>query len=215
MKKIYLLTAVLSLCSVVGATTINAPSTLVGYQKLDGAKAYGWAVSPGLTAGQKITSATINWNNVTLAVGNSSGTGYLYTDLLSSSSLGVNNVTTYTDNDAPGDYFKTSGSGFTSSTRLGIGSQFFSSVGTTLSLAYTLTTAQLTTLNQFIANSATGVFNVGIDADCHYTVGGLSITYIVGSTSVPSAPDGATTALLIIVGLSAVELFRRKFAAAH
>ena len=205
MKKICIITALVCAASVVQAitintgTTINAPAALVGVNALNGANAYSWAIAPTVASGATIDSATINFNNITLTVGNSSGTGFLYTDLLK---LGGSGVTTYTDNDAAGDYFAGKFS------NVSLGSQFFSSVGTTLSWSYVFTGAQLSSLNNFFSN---GGFSLGFDPDCHYTVGGLSFSYTTKSNSVP---DGATTAWLLGAGLLGMEVFRRKLAPA-
>lgn len=188
-----------SAAQAVTINTINAPSALVGASVLSGNNAYSWAVAPTVASGQQIDSATINFNNITLTVANSSGTGYLYTDLLG---LGGAGVTTYTDNDAAGDYFSGKFS------NVSLGTQFFASVGTTLSWSYILNGSQLASLNNYFAN---GGFSIGIDPDCHYTVGGLSFNYTTKSNSVP---DGATTAWLLGAGLLGLELLRRKLAPA-
>lgn len=175
--------------------TINAPASLIGTSVLNGYNAYSWAISPTVAPGQQIASATVNFNNVTLTVANSSGTGFLYTDLLM---LGGSGATTYTDYDAAGDYF----SGKYSSVNLG--TQFFASVGTTLSWSYVLNSSQLVTLNNLLAGSG---FSLGIDPDCHYSVGGLSFDYTTKSNNVP---DGATTVGLLGLSLLGLEIFRRK-----
>jgi hypothetical protein len=108
------------------------------------------------------------------------------------------------DNDAAGDYWSTkfSGANITS-----IGSKVFATVGTTLTWSYVLNAAQLTALNSYLA---AGTFNIGFDPDCTYNVGGISFTYTLG-TKPNNVPDQAETALLAIVGLAGLEIFRRKF----
>jgi len=206
MKKSILFATVLGLCSLAQATTIvgttvNAPSSLVGSDALAGENAYSWGIAITVPAGQQITSAEVDFNNITLSAANSSGTGYLYTDLLNSSKTGV---TTASDGDAAGDYWATQFSGANITT---LGSQFFASVGTTLSWSYILNATQLAALNSYLT---AGIFNLGIDPDCHYTVGNISFTYTEGST----VPDYSVTAYLLGLGLLAVELGRRKLAPA-
>lgn len=211
MKKIAILTALLSLSCWANATTISAPSSLVGSSVLNGNYAYSWGMSLGLASGQQITSAEIDWTGVSLTLANSSGTGMLYTDILNSKKTGV---TTYTDNDNAGDYFLTTASGFTASTRSSIGSLFFPHVGYTTNASFVFNTAELAALNSFLSSTTNSSFAIGIDPDCHFTVGGLSFTYTV-SSSTPNGspvPDQSATALLVIASLGAIELFRRKFA---
>src|ERR1700742_2372335 len=98
-------------CGLTHATTINAPSMLTGNDALSGEDAYSWGVSINLQPGQTIQSASITFSDITLTAANSSGTGYLYTDLLNSSKTGVHS---FNDGDVSGDYFKTRGSGFAS-----------------------------------------------------------------------------------------------------
>jgi hypothetical protein len=87
-----------------------------------------------------------------------------------------------------------------------LGSKYFASVGTTLSWSYVLDASQLSSLNSYLT---AGTFNIGIDPDCHYTVGGLSFTYTL-SPGGNTVPDAAATAGLLALGLGALELFRRR-----
>jgi hypothetical protein len=205
MKKTIIIAAVVGICGLAQATTINAPSTLVGASALDGNNAYSWGIAVAVPTGETITSAEIDFTGVQLTVANSSGTGYLYTDLLNSKTTGV---TTASDGDAAGDYWATkySGANITS-----LGTKVFAAVGTTLTWSYVLSAAQLTALNSYLA---AGAFNIGIDPDCHYSVGGLSFTYTLGSSKSNSVPDDAVTALLVVLSLAGLEIFRRQFAVA-
>jgi hypothetical protein len=203
MKKLLLIGTLAAISGLVHATTINAPSTLIGSDALSGENAYSWGISIPLASGQTITSAEVDFTSVTLSAANGSGTGYLYTDLLKSTATGV---TTKTDNDAPGDYWATSGLTYTS-----LGSQFFKSVGTTLSFSYVFTTSQLAALNSYLS---AGTFNIGIDPDCHYTVGGLCFTYTTSTPHNNNVPDATATACLLMLGLGGLEIFRRQLVAA-
>jgi hypothetical protein len=204
MKKILLIATLVGTCGLLRATTINAPSSLVGTDSLQGDDAYSWGISIAVPTGETITSAEVSFTGITLtASGNSAGTGIIYTDLLDSQNTGV---TTKVDNDAPGDYWATqySGSSITS-----LGSELFARVGTTLNWNYILSTSELTALNSYLAG---GIFNLGIDPDCHYNVGGISFTYTLGSVPPPSTtvPDGAMTAFLLVISLAGLEIFRRQ-----
>ncbi|HZL78623.1 MAG TPA: VPDSG-CTERM sorting domain-containing protein [Candidatus Limnocylindrales bacterium] len=206
MKKLLWTVALVASCGLVHATPINAPSSLIGTSVLDGNKAYEWGISIAVKPGQQVASAQIDFTNIKLTAANSSGHGYLYTDLLKSGNTGVH---TFTDNDAAGDYFKTQ---FTAANITSLGTKNFASVGTTLSWSYVLTGTQLAVLNTYLL--ANGVFDIGLDPDCHYTVGGLSFTYTLGPTPKTSVPDVATTAFLLGISLAGLELLRRKFALA-
>jgi len=204
MKKIWITGVALSLCGLTHATTVNVLSSAT----LVGTYAYTEGVPISLAANQQIASAQIDWSNVTLThSGNSQGTGMLYTDLINSSKTGLKS---YTDNDSAGDYLATKFSGNITS----LGSKLFASVGTSLSWSYVLNGAQLAALNSYLSNN-NGVFNIGFDPDCYYTVGGLKFTYTATTVQPHNVvPDGATTALLLIAGLAGVEMFRRKLAVA-
>jgi hypothetical protein len=199
MKKILIIAAALSLCGLVHATTVNVLSSVT----LNGTYAYTDGVGISLTAGQSITAAEIDWNNVTMTT---SGLGKFYTDLINSTTTGLKS---YTDNDSAGDYLATKFSGNMTS----VGTANFTK-GIPLTLNYTLNTTELAALNSYL-NSGKGVFDIGFDPDCTFTVGSLSFIYTVGSQPHDGkVPDGATTALLMIVGLAGMEIFRRKFAVA-
>ncbi|MGA2243479.1 MAG: hypothetical protein ABSH48_00660 [Verrucomicrobiota bacterium] len=187
------------------ATTINAPSSLIGNNTLSGDDAYSWGISIAVPNGQTITSAEIDFTSVTLTAANSSGTGYLYTDLLNSQATGI---TTAHDGDQSGDYWATQ---FSGRNITAVGTKIFNPVGTTLSWSYALDASQLGALNSYLT---AGTFNIGIDPDCHYSVGGLCFTYNCSPKS-NSVPDAATAAALLVLGLSAVELIRRRFVLAR
>jgi hypothetical protein len=198
MKKIIALAVLSSLCTLAQATTVNLTTSLG--TTLSGNDAYAVNVDPVLSASQYISSATISYNNVDLTVAGSTGHGYLYTDLLNKQTPGV---TTRSDNDAPGDYWATQYSG---NNLAALGDEYFSKVGTTLSWNIVLTTSELTELNSYLSS---GSFNIGIDPDCHFTVGSITFTYTVATASVP---DTSTTLFLLGSALLGLEVVRRKFA---
>jgi hypothetical protein len=204
MKKIFLIAALVGISGLVHATTINAPSQLIGVNSLEGNNAYSWGIAIAAPSGQTVTSAEIDFTGVTLtASGNSAGTGELFTDLINSPLAGYHY---YSDNDAPGDFFKTI---IAAQDLTRIGDQVFASVGTTYAtLSYVLTGDELAALNAFLAKD--GAFNIGIDPDCHFTLGGLSFTYTLGTPVPKTVPDDALTALLVVIGLAGLEIFRRQ-----
>jgi hypothetical protein len=206
MKKSTFIAVLLGMSFAAGATTISAPSSMLGSDALQGAYAYSWGISIAVPNGQTVTSAEIDFTSVTLSAANSSGVGYLYTDLLNSRTIGAAPAN---DGDAPGDYWATkySGNNITQ-----VGTQFFPGVGTTLSWSYVLNATQLAALNSYLTSGTynSGTFNIGIDPDCHYDVGGLSFTYDCSPTH-NSVPDTTATAALLLFGLGALEVLRRQF----
>ena len=204
MKKLLLLTTLVGTTSLLQATTITAPSALIGTGALEGDDAYSWGISIAVPTGQEVTSAEIDFSGVELtASGNSQGTGIIYTDLLNSKTTGL---TTVSDNDAPGDYWASKFSGANISS---VGSEFFKSVKTTLSWSDVLTTSELASLNSYLADDS-GIFNIGIDPDCHFNVGDITFTYTLGSVPHNTVPDTAATAFLLVLGLAGLEVFRRQ-----
>ena len=208
MKKLLLLpTAIIATTGVLQATTITAPSSLIGTGTLQGVYAYSWGINIPVPSGQEVTAAQINFTSIDLiASGNNLGTGTIYTDLLNSKAMGTGGLTTAYDGDAPGDYWATQFAGANISS---LPSEFFKTVATTLTWSIVLNTTQLATLNSYL-NANNGVFNIGIDPDCHFNVGDITFSYTVGGTPNIHVPDAATTALLLVFGLAGLELFRRQ-----
>jgi hypothetical protein len=206
-KTILSLTAIIGLTGLVQATTINAPSSLVGSQALDGNNAYSWGISIPLASGQVVATAEIDFTSLTLnSVLQGRTTGTLWTDLLKSSATGVNGVTTASDGDAIGDYW---GTQFSGANIVNLGSKTLN-LGATASWSYILTSSQINSLNSFLSANS-GVFNIGIDPDCHWSVGGISFIY---TTTTRTVPDATTTAFLLLLGLAALEVCRRHIASA-
>src|ERR1039457_4688763 len=209
MKKLLFVATLVGISGLVHATTINAPSSLIGTSVLNGNNAYSWGISIAVPSGQSVVSAQIDFTGIVLTAGNGTGTDYLYTDLLNSTMTGTGGVTTRTDGDAAGDYWAIQ---FSGGNIANLGSRLFSTVnGTPQSWSYAITGSALTALQTYLA---AGTFNIGIDPDCRFTVGGLSFTYSL-SPGAPTVPDGTTTALLMVLGLAGLELFRRQFVLAR
>ena len=202
MKKTLLIATLVGICGLVRATTISAPSSLIGNGALNGNNAYSWGISIAVPSGQSVVSASIDFTGLKLVSANGT-TGTLYTDLLNKPTSGV---VASTDNDAAGDYWAGALPGkFTS-----VGTQTMNLNQTIATLTYVLTATQLTALNSYLLAGA-GTFSIGFDPDCTYNLTGLSFTYTLGTTP-KNVPDAAATALLAIVGLASLEIFRRKFA---
>jgi hypothetical protein len=221
MKKLILICIGIGILNLAQATyytyanyTAPQPTSLEGTGALIGTYAYEWGISiTPLSANQTITSATLSLNGIVLtATGNGNN---IYGSLLN---LNDSGVTTFTDNDKPGDYFSTTqfsvdyknlhGTALPSSynyTSLGT-SQTFSLNASPANWIDKLTTGELSALN---ADALDGKFDIGIDPDCHYNVGSITFTYTVCTTNVP---DTAMTAGLLGASFLGLLVFRRKLA---
>lgn len=211
MKKLFLLGALIGINGLVYGTQIQDTFPNSGADALSGTDAYEWGISVSPTSGQTVTSATINFSDIVLtASGNNNGTGAIFTDLLNA---GVTGLTTVSEGDTSYDYWTTKFSG-ANITQVGT-TDFTLNVQTNFS--YTLTTSQLNALNNYVtANN--GVFDIGLDPNCHYSVGSITFDYVLGNTSKGGqepVPDGAETALLLLAGLAGLEGFRRRLALAQ
>src|SRR5580704_10217984 len=147
MKKTLLVVALVGTCGLLHANTIAAPNSVLA---LAGGDAYSWGISIAVPTGQVVTSAQIDFTDITLT--GSRGIGYLYTSLLNSHATGV---TVKSDGNPPGNYWATqfSGANITS-----VGTQIFTSVGTSLSWNYILNPGELAALNSYLT---TGTFDIG------------------------------------------------------
>jgi hypothetical protein len=217
MKKSCIIGLLAGLCGLANATTISGPTggtyPLVGSSVLNGTYAYEWGNSLG--SGVQLASAEIDITGTLVHSGLANGTGYLYVDLLNSSLTGVHRAT---DNDVLGDYWATQNQfkGANSGNLKSLGSLFFSAAGATVTWSFimngTSNAAALAALNSYLtANN--GVFDIGLDPDCIFTISKLCFTYTT-VTNHTSVPDTATTVLLLGTSLAGLELLRRKFALA-
>jgi len=205
MIKTLLVATLVGTCGLLHANTIVAPASVLA---LNGGDAYSWGISIAVPTGQIVTSAQIDFTDITLT--GSRGIGYLYTSLLNSHATGV---TVKSDGGATGNYWATqfSGANITS-----VGTQVFTSVGTTSSWDYILNAGELAALNSYLT---TGTFNIGIDPDgsfgammCDYNMGLIVFNYTLGPQPPPRrVPDAAVTAFLLFISLAGLEIFRRQF----
>jgi hypothetical protein len=206
--------------------TISDPivviSSISGIGAMNGNNAYEWGIPISLLSGQTINSATLAFNGIVLTAGGTGGNN------IKASLLNLNNTgtITWTDNDAPSDYFnstKFKGSSSTSGDyKNTFGSKptsgYYTSLGTsqTFSLnsvaadwSVTFSAAQLNILN---ADVLDGKFDIGIDPDCHFNVGSIKFTYTISTPLPPSVPDTAAAAGLLGMSFLGLLAFRRKLA---
>jgi len=209
MKKIFLAGILFGALNFAQASTISAPSGMIGTGALIGTYAYLWSVP----LNQDVTSASITFSSVTETL---SGNGNdISVDVGSFIGMAVDqskaptsgNYSTVTDNDAPGDAFAANTTGV-DPTAINLGTQLFPKLNVAETWTYTFTAAQLVALNSYIN---AGNWGFEIDPDCHFTVGGITFNYtpatVVTKTSVP---DHATTAGLLGLTFVGLMAFRRK-----
>ena len=203
MKKLSLIGLVFGIGCVVQATDI----TLVSNSSINGVNAYQYLISITLAPGQTISSASLNFNNVTLTSTDAK-------DVINADLIKANYASqTFNDNDQAGDYFATK---YPSTTVLNLGVKNFAApylshgswVYDTESWSDIFSSTALG-----IVNANGGVFDFGIDPDCIYNVGSIVFSYTTLTTKIPSSvPDTAMTASLLGMSFVGLVLFRRKLA---
>ena len=203
----------------------NATSiTLQSGGTIDGVNAYLYQVAISLGTGETISDASLTFNDITLTTSSPVNT-------VGASLIDLNHATTtYSDNDGSGNYFASSTfrDKFTphlaSSAVHSLGSQSFTDpyqqwpnghyvwVYDTQSWTWSITGATLSALNADLTSF--GKFDIGVDPDCIYDVGSITLNYTVEDPNPPqSVPDGGTTASLLGMGLLGLAALRRKLAA--
>ena len=194
MKKIVL---ALGLCGVLNFAHASS-ITLDNGTDIIGTYAYEYLINTiSLAANQSITAASLAFNNITLtATGNGDDISY---DIINRNDA----TTVITDNDTPGDYFVQTYP--TKTTNLG---QKNFTLGQNQTWSYTFTTGTLATLNTYLTDGQG--LDIGIDPDCHYTVGSIIFSYTVTTTPNTRAPDAASTVMLLGAALTGLGLLRRK-----
>ena len=174
-----------------------------GMGTIDGLYYYEWGLSWNLPSGQSIVDATLTYSSIYLTTADANPPAKLYSTLLNSAPKGV---TSYYDGDnnvqnpgpGPGVFL--------------LGTAPFGGVGSgysSLQYDFANITGALSALNADIAD---GVFGIGIDPDCYYSVGGIKLT-ITTSDQPPGntrVPDAASTAMLLGAALTGIGLLRRK-----
>lgn len=205
MKKILLVGLLLGSLNFAQATTISAPAGLIGTGTLDGTYAYLWSVP--VTA-QNIVSASITFTSIKETAGGNGNS--ISVDFGSFVGIGTvptaGNYSTKTDNDALGDAFQAN---VNSGKAVRLGTELFPSLNVSHTWTYVFSTAQLLTLNTYIA---TGNWGFEIDPDCHFNVGGIQFDYTTQTiTNKVSVPDYVTTFGLLGVSFLGLVMLRRKF----
>jgi hypothetical protein len=157
---------------------------------LDHNKAYSWGFDRPWKSTETVKSATLNFSKIYDWENESN---VLYIHLLDTATKGI---TTYTDNEGGGDYFKNKGIVLTVYRNLSTRPQ---------DLSYTFTASQLQTLTTYAAD---GKLGLGLDPDCHFYNCGVSLNFCTGTTEVP---EPATMSLLAMGGLAV--FFRKRRAA--
>ena len=187
MKKLILIGITVGIASLAQATSV----TLNSGTSLNGNYAYLYQVSPiTLSSTQTITSATLFFTSIVGA------SGYvIYSDLIK---LNNSPATPYDGNVEP-DYFQMN------SYNLDVLGTFNFTSTTAQSWSYVFNSTQLQDLNTTVT-SLNG-FDIGIDPDCTFTVGSITLTYNVGSKSVP---DAAMTVSLLGMSFLGLLAFRRR-----
>jgi hypothetical protein len=209
MKKLFLAGVLFGALNLAQATTINAPSGMVGSNVLVGTYAYLWSVP----LNQAVTGASITFSSVTeTASGNGNDISvdvgsFIGMTVGQSSAPASGNYSILTDNDAKGDAFAANTTGL-KPTAINLGTEPFPTLNVAETWAYTFSAAQLLALNTYIS---AGNWGFEIDPDCHFNVGGITFTYTTGVTNKTSVPDHSTTAVLLGLTLLGLLAVRRKF----
>jgi len=206
MKTIIITATLLSISGYALATTIGAPSGMIGTGALNGTYAYTWTVASGpLVSGSIVDSASLTFTSIKLT---SSGSGnvlsYDLGRVFSGMAAGPGTLPTpghygtYTDNDASGDAFNQN---VVNGNAVHLRTQNLT-YGVSTNWSYTFTAADLNSLNNYASLGSWGFL---LDPDCSFNVGAINFTY----TTKPnggggSVPDGGVTAILfgaVITGL--------------
>jgi len=209
MKKIFLVGLLFGTFNFAHATSIGAPSGLIGTGALNGNYAYLWSVP--LSAPQNITAASItftgiketlpgNGNSISVDFGTFVGIGTVPTP-------GNYSGTSISDGDAAGDAFQAN---VNSGKAVHLGTELFPSLNVAHTWTYVFSAAQLITLNTYIA---AGNWGFEIDPDCHFDVpaGGIRFDYTSQTiTNNTSVPDSGTTLVMLGAGLLGLAALRRK-----
>jgi hypothetical protein len=213
MRKFFFVSALFSILNFAQATTIDAPSGLIGKNALNANYAYLWTAP---VAAQDITSATITFTGV---VRTGSGKGNdISVDIGSflSMSVGQSSVPTsgglgsIKDKDAAGDAFNAN---VTADKAVHLGTQFFASKKTPQTWTYTFTASQLDALNSYIT---AGNWGFEIDPDGKFSVGGIAFNYTTSIAenkpvaTVESVPDSMATFGLLAASFLVLLTVRRR-----
>jgi len=191
-----LLVAATVLAGAISANAIVFTPTPADLGDLDHHNATTWGITWSVPSGQTITGATLTFKNIWDWQVESDK---LFIHLLDDPASGVNSVVDNSADNVLSDYFSGQGVLLTTwSDPLGGAARNFD-------LVYTFTSANLTTLRNYLADShplGAGDFGFGLDPDCHYFNSG--VCFEITTTSVP---DSGATILLTLLGLLGLATF--------
>jgi hypothetical protein len=205
MKKIFLAGLILGSFTLAQATTINAPSGMIGSGALNGNYSYLWSVP---LAAQNISYASITFTGVKETAGGNGNS--ISTDFGTFVGIGTvptaGNYSAISDGDAAGDAFQ---GNINSGKATRLGTELFPALNVAHTWTYVFTTAQLVSLNSYIA---TGNWGFEIDPDCHFDVGGISFDYTVQTVTnkIDRVPESTETLGLLAIGMVSLLAVRRK-----
>lgn len=191
----------LPLAASIQAAVINLQPTPADLYDLDHYSAYKWNIRTPSLLGQTITGATLSFDNIRDWT---TEQNVLYVQLMNSGSWDNNIVTTFSDNQASGNYFAQN-SYFGGS----LLAQYNNLPATAQDLTYTFTSAQLAILSTYINDDASGFFALGFDPDCHFFNDGIKLT-ITTADAPPPVPEPSTLALFGLGAVVAGFAIRRK-----
>jgi hypothetical protein len=215
MKKILLIGLTIGISHLMQADTITLDSN---DNNFSGDNAYQYLLNISIPAGEEFTSASLNFANVTLTVNDAKNT-------VNASLINGDHAShVYGDNDQSGNYFSQK----YGAQAVSLGEEDFNSptyvkgyyTGSGRKRVYhpgyyiydTESWSDIFTPNELADLDAdNGVFDIGIDPDCRYTVGSITFTYTLGPTPHVSVPDSAMTGGLLALSFSGLLLLRRKF----
>jgi hypothetical protein len=207
MRKFYIVGALFAVLNFAQATTINAPSGLIGKSGLDANYAYLWSVPVAAVQNSTITSATITFTGIVFKGGKGNN---ISVDLGSFLAPATGNLGSIKDKGAVGDAFSAN---VAANNAVHLGTQIITSKKTAASFTYTFTGAQLDALNSYIAN---GNWGFEIDPDGKFSVGGITFNYTSEINTpkpvavVATVPDSMTTFGLLGASLLVLIVARRR-----
>lgn len=188
----YILSALLVLFLLSGNASANTYTFNLGdLGDLDHYWAYAWGTNFNLPAAEKITGASIffddirNWDR---------NPNILYVHLLDDPSPGKTIM--YWDNQNGGDYF----AGWTNTILL---NQYDNLPAYAQDITYPFDAAEISTLTSYVAD---GIFGLGFDPDCHFYNSGISLT-------IQTAPIPEPSSVLLLgagMGLLGLAAYRKK-----
>jgi hypothetical protein len=192
-----------------GATVYTLTPNPSNLGNLDHTQFYTWGLNWSLPQGEKITGATLTFNQIwdwTVEPDT------LFIHLLDTAPLGVYS---WTDNQGGGDFFSSSlfNSLGIAHTKLGeFSDPYGGNPAKAQTVSFAFNTAQLTALQGYITSlgaSGWGNFGFGLDPDCHYFNNGVTFQ-IVTTRTTNAVPEGGSAALCLLIGFAGVVYLRRK-----